>query len=150
MAKKQPTMQKILKFLLVNTMVEFTSKEIAKGLDQTAISWHTSRLKAFIMESKDVSDILQVRIAKKRESLFMCKAKTVDDPDEWATKLYNDYLKWERLERSKEEKPKSIIKPKEEKEKVTVPVSFVYNKEEPIEIPINIEITISVKIAGQS
>ena len=149
MAKKQPTMRKILKFLLDNTRVEFTTKDIAKGLNQTGISWHTSRLKAFIMENKDVSDILQVRIAKKRESVFMCKAKSVDDSDEWSTKLYNDYLKWERLGRSEEEKPDAPIKPKD-KEEISVPVSFVYNKEEPIEIPINIEITISVKIAGQS
>ncbi len=149
MAKNQPTMRKILKFLLSNTMVEFTTKDIAKGLNQTGISWHTSRLKAFIMENKEVSDILQVRIAKKRESVFMCKAKFVDDSDEWSAKLYNDYLKWERQGRAEEEKPDARTKPKN-KEEISAPVSFVYNKNEPIEIPINIKLTISVKISSQS
>ena len=152
MAKNESTMRRIIKFLLDNTMVEFTAKDMAKNLNQTGISWHTSRLKAFIMENKDVSDILQVRVAKKRESIFMCKAKTVDDPDQWATKLYNDYLEWERqgrLKGDKQPKAKAHTKPND-KEEVSVPVSFVYNSDEPIEIPINLKITISVKIAGQS
>ena len=143
-------MRNILKFLLANTRAEFTTKEIAKRLDLTGISWHTSRLKAFITDNKDASDILQVRIAKGRESVFMCKAKFIDYSEERASKLYNDYLEWERLGRSQEEKPKTMTKSNEDKEEVSVPVSFVYNKEEPIEIPINIEITITVKIAGQS
>jgi hypothetical protein len=152
MAKNESTMRRIIKFLLDNTMVEFTAKDIANGLNQTGINWHTSRLKAFIMGNKEAADILQVRIAKNRESVFMCKAKTVDDSDEWATKLYNDYLEWERQERSEKDKPPSAIertKPKDNEE-VSVPVSFVYNSDEPIEIPINLKITISVKIAGQS
>ena len=149
MAKNQPTMRKILKFLLSNTMVEFTTKDIAKGLSLTGISWHTSRLKAFIMYNKDASDILQVRVTKKRESVFMCKVKFIDYPEEWASKLYNDYLEWERLGRSDEEKPHELTKSKD-KEEISVPMSFVYNKEEPIEIPINIKLTISVKVATQS
>ena len=80
----------------------------------------------------------------------MCKVKFIDYPEEWASKLYNDYLEWERKGRSEEEKPKAITKPKEDKEEVSVPVSFVYNNEEPVEIPINIKLTISVKIAAQS
>ena len=148
MAKNESTMRRIIKFLLDNTMVEFTAKDMAKNLNQTGISWHTSRLKAFIMENKDVSDILQVRVAKKRESIFMCKAKTVDDPDQWATKLYNDYLKWERQGRLEEEKPKALTKPKNEKE-ISVPMSFVYKNEEPVEIPINIKISIAIEIVNQ-
>ena len=149
MEKKQPTMRKILKFLLANTRVEFTTKDIAKGLNLTGISWHTSRLKAFIMDNKDAPDILQVRMAKGRESVFMCKVKFVDYPEEWASRLYNDYLEWERKEKSEEKKPNALTKPKD-KEEVSVPMSFVYNKEEPIEIPINIKLTISVKVATQS
>jgi hypothetical protein len=152
MAKNQSTMRRIIKFLLDNTLVEFTAKDIAINLNQTGISWHTSRLKAFIIENKDVSDILQVRTAKKRESVFMCKAKAVDDPDEWATKLYNDYLEWERQGRLKEDKQPKAEAPKKPKDngEVSVPVSFNYNSDEPIEIPINLKITISVKIAGQA
>lgn len=150
MAKKQSTMQRIIKFLLDNTMVEFTSKEIGQGISQAGISYHTSRLKAFIMDNKDASDILQVRVASKRESVFMSKAKSVDDSDEWATKLYNDYLAWERGGSVKKKNSKAVAVQKENKEEVSVPVSFVYNNEAPIEIPINIKITISVDIAGQS
>ena len=148
MEKKQPTMRKILKFLLDNTMVEFTSKEISKSIKRQNISYHTSRLKAFIRDNKEISDILQVRVANKRESVFMCKAKSIDDSDEWATKLYNDYLKWERQGRLEEEKPKALTKPKE-KEAVSAPISFVYKNEEPIEIPINIKISIAIEIVNQ-
>ena len=148
MEKKQPTMRKILKFLLDNTMVEFTSKEIAKRIKRQNISYHTSRLKAFIKDDKNVSDILQVRVANKRESVFMCKAKSIDDSDEWATKLYNDYLKWERQGRLEEEKPKALTKPKNEKE-ISVPMSFFYKNEEPVEIPINIKISIAIEIVNQ-
>ena len=148
MEKRQQTMRTILKFLLDNTMVEFTSKEIAKRIERNNISYHTSRLKAFIKDGKDVSDILQVRVAKKRESVFMCKAKSIDDSDEWATKLYNDYLAWERGEAVKEVKPKALTKPKE-KETVSAPISFVYKNEEPVEIPINIKISIAIEIVNQ-
>ena len=80
----------------------------------------------------------------------MCKARTVDDPDGWAAKLYQEYLAWERGGSKKTTKPKAITKQKEDKVEVSAPVSFVYNKEEPIEIPVNIRITISVDIVGQS
>ncbi|MGD9157484.1 MAG: hypothetical protein PVG39_03680 [Desulfobacteraceae bacterium] len=150
MDKKEPTMRKILKFLLNNTMVEFTSKEIEKSIKRTGISYHTSRLKAFIMDNKEVSDILQVRVAKKRESVFMCKAKAVDNPDEWAIKLQKDYLAWERGKSVKKAKPEIITKPKENKGEISLPVSFVYNSEKPVEIPINLKIKITVEIVNQS
>ena len=153
MEKKEPTMRKILKFLLDNTMVEFTSKEIAESIKRTGISYHTSRLKAFIMGNEDTADILKIRVAKGRESVFMCKAKSIDDPEEWATKLYNDYLAWERGEvvgKGKAAKPKVPPRQKEDKKEVSVPVSFVYNNEKPVEIPVNIRITISVDIVGKS
>ena len=147
MAKKQSTMRMIIKLLLDNTMVEFTSKDISETLKQSRITWHTSRLKAFILDNKDASDILKVRVAKGRESVFMCKAKSVDNPEEWATKLYKDYLAWERGESVKETKPNAIPKPKEEdKKEVTVPVRVVYDNDQPMEIPINIKITVSIKV----
>ena len=149
MAKKQPTMRMIIKFLLDNTMVEFTSKEISEALKKSRITWHTSRLKAFILDNKDASDILKVRVAKGRESVFMCKAKSVDNPEEWATKLYKDYLAWERDQNVKEAKPRAAKMPKEDKKEISVPaipVSFVYKNEKPVEIPINLKITISIKV----
>ncbi len=149
MEKKEPTMRKILKFLLNNTMVEFTSKEIAKNIKRTGISYHTSRLKAFILDNTEASDILQVRVAKKRESVFMCKAKAVDNPDEWAVKLYKEYLAWERDKNVGGTKSEVIAKPKEDKEKISVPVSFAYNNGEPVEIPINLKINIAIAIVNQ-
>ena len=147
MEKREPTMRKVIKFLLDHKRVEFTSKEIAEVIKRTGISYHTSRLKAFIMDNKDASDILQIRVAKGRESVFMCKAKFIDYPDEWATKLYQDYLAWERSESVKETKPKALPKSKEEdKKEVTVPDSVVYDNEQPMEIPINIKITVSIKV----
>ena len=149
MEKKEPTMRMILKFLLDNTMVEFTSKEIAKSIKRSGISYHTSRLKAFITDNKDVADILKVRIAKGRESVFMCKAESIDNSDEWADRYYNDYLVWERDQNVKEAKPRAAKKPKEDKKEISapaVPGSFVYNNEKPVEIPINLKITISVKV----
>ena len=149
MEKKEPTMRMILKFLLDNTMVEFTSKEIAKNIKRSGISYHTSRLKAFITDNKDVSDILKVTVAKGRESVFMCKAESIDNSDEWATRYYNDYLVWERGQNVKGTKPRAAKKPKEDKKEISataVPVSFVYNNEKPVEIPINLKITISIKV----
>ena len=149
MEKKEPTMRMILKFLLDNTMVEFTSKEIAKSIKRSGISYHTSRLKAFITDNKDVADILKVRIAKGRESVFMCKANSIDNSDEWSTRYYNDYLVWERGQNVKGAKPVAAKKPKEDKKEIsvtTVPVSFVYNNEKPVEIPVNLKITISIKV----
>ena len=151
MEKRQPTMRKILKFLLDNKMVELTSKEISKSIKVSNISYHTSRLKAFITDNKDVSDILQVRVAKKRESVFMCKAKSIDYPEEWAEKLYNDYLTWERNQggRVKEAIPKTLTIPKD-KEAASAPISFVYKNDEPIEIPINIKLSIAIEVVNQS
>lgn len=149
MEKKEPTMRRILKFLLNNTMVEFTSKEIERSIKQTGISYHTSRLKAFIMDNEEASDIMQVRVAKKRESVFMCKAKVVDNPDEWAIKLYKDYLAWERGRNVKKAKPEIAIETKEDKEEISLPVSFVYNNEKPVEIPINLKIKIEVEIVNK-
>ena len=149
MEKKEPTMRVILKFLLDNTMVEFTSKEIAKSIKRSGISYHTSRLKAFITDNKDVADILKVRIAKGRESVFMCKAESIDNSDEWAARYYNDYLVWERDQNVKGAKPGAAKKPKEDKNEITIPaipVSFVYNNEKSVEIPINLKITISIKV----
>ena len=149
MEKKEPTMRMILKFLLDNTMVEFTSKEIAKSIKHSGISYNTSRLKAFIMDNKDVADILKVRIAKGRESVFMCKAESIDNSDEWATRYYNDYLVWERGQNVKGTKPMATTKLKEDIKEIsvtTVPVSFVYNNGKPVEIPINLKITISIKV----
>ncbi len=149
MEKKEPTMKMILKFLLDNTMVEFTSKEIAKSIKHSGISYNTSRLKAFIMDNKDVSDIFEVRVAKGRESVFMCKAESIDNSDEWATRYYNDYLVWERDENVKEAKPRVATRRKKDKKEISVPdvpASFVYNNEKPVEIPINLKITISIKI----
>ena len=149
MEKKEPTMRIILKFLLDNTMVEFTSKEIARSINRSGISYHTSRLKAFIMDNEDVSDILKVRIVKGRESVFMCKAESIDNSDEWAARYYNDYLVWERGQKVKGAKPKAATKPKEDKKELsvtTVPISLVYNNEKQVEIPINLKITISIKV----
>ena len=151
MVKKEATMIKVIKFLLDNTGVEFTSKEISESIKRSGISYHTSRLKAFILGNEDASDILKVRVVKGRESVFMCKAEIVDNPDEWAAKLYQDYLAWERGGKVKETKLKATPKPKEDnKKEVSVPVSFVYNNEEPIEIPINLKITVSIEVVNQS
>ena len=153
MEKKESTMRLILKFLLDNTMVEFTSKEIEESIRRTGISYHTSRLKAFITSNENASDILQVRVAKKRESVFMCKAKSIDNPDEWATKLYQDFLAWERGEvvgKRKGAKPKVLPKQKDDKKEVSVPVSFVYNNEGPVEIPVILKITVSIEVVNQS
>ena len=149
MEKNEPTMRMILKFLLDNTMVEFTSKEIARSIKRSGISYNTSRLKAFIMDNKDVSDILKVRVAKGRESVFMCKAESIDNSDEWAARYYNDYLVWERDENVKGAKPRVTTRQKEDKKEISVtsvPVSFIYNNEKPVEIPINLKITISIKV----
>lgn len=149
MEKKEPTMRMILKFLLDNPMVEFTSKELAKSIKQSGISYNTSRLKAFIMDNNDVADIIKVRVAKGRESVFMCKAESIDNADEWAARYYNDYLVWERGQNVKEAKPRAARKPREEKKDISlpvIPVSFVYDNEKPVEIPINLKITISIKI----
>ena len=149
MEKKEPIMRMILKFLLDNTMEEFTSKEIAKRIKHSGINYNTSRLKAFIMDSKDVSDILKVRVAKGRESVFMCKAESIDNSDEWAARYYNDYLVWERSQNVKESKPGAAKKPKEDKKEIsvqTLPVWIIYNNEKPVEIPVNLKITISIKV----
>ncbi len=153
MEKKESTMRLILKFLLDNTMVEFTSNEIAESIKRTGISYHTSRLKAFITSNENASDILQVRVAKKRESVFMCKAKSIDNPDEWATKLYQDYLAWERGivgGKGKAAKLKVLPPKKEGKKEVSVPVSIVYNSVNPVEIPINLKIKIAIEIVNKS
>jgi hypothetical protein len=142
-------MRMILKYLLDNAMVEFTSKEIAKSIKHSGISYNTSRLKAFIMDNKDVSDILKVRVAKGRESVFMCKAESIDNSDEWATRYYNDYLVWERGQNVKGTNPRTATRPKEDEKEISVPaipVSFVYNNGKPVEMPINLKITISIKV----
>ena len=150
MEKKEPTMRRILKFLLNNTMVEFTSKEIEKGIKQTGIKYHTSRLKSFIMDDKEVSDIMQVRVAKRRESVFMCKAKVVDNLDEWADKFYKDFLAWERGKSVKKAKPETTVNPKEDEEKISRPISFVYDNEKPVEVQVNLKIKIAIEIVNQS